>query len=403
MLHYQYRAIDQAGADHRGVIEASSRQDAIHAVRSMGLFLVSLSEKKPNLLERASQIWIGKPVKAKEFVVFCRQLAVLLEAGTSITQSLTLLSRNTESKPFQQVLGRIVADISAGSTFFDACARYPKIFPKIFVYMIRAGEVGGHLDEIMRRIATHYERESELREKSKSAMTYPLIVSIVAVVAIVFLLTRVIPQFVSTLESSGSAIPLPTRIVLAASGILVAYWYVFALIILAAVIGWIAMRRHPAVRYQLDRLALKLPVYGVLAQKSAISRMARTLSALLASAVPVLQSIAIVAEIVGNEVMARALHAAGESLRKGGTLSGPLQQDEVFPPLVSHMIRVGEETGRLESMLEKIAEFYEEDVVQATARLNSVLEPMLLLFLALIVGTIVLSVMLPMFQIYQNI
>jgi type IV pilus assembly protein PilC len=402
-MRYEYRAIDRAGAAHQGSIEASSRQDAIQAVKSMGLYVVSLTEKQPNLWERASNVWIGKPVKSKEFVVFCRQLAVLLEAGTSITQSLTLLSKHTESKPFQQVLERIVTEISAGSTFSEACSRYPKIFPKIFVYMIRAGEVGGHLDEIMRRIATHYERESQIREKSKSAMTYPLIVSIVAVLAIVFLLTKVIPQFVTSLEQSGSEIPWPTRIVLAASSFLVTYWFVFVLIAMVAVIGWILIKQNPAVRYQLDKLALRLPIFGVVAQKSAISRMARTLSTLLASSVPVLQSISIVAEVVGNEVMARSLHASKESLRRGETMSGPLQDSEVFPPLVSHMIRVGEETGRLESMLEKIAEFYEEDVIQATARLNAVIEPMLLLMLALIVGTIVLSVMLPMFQIYQNV
>jgi len=403
MLHYQYRAIDQAGAAHRDVLEAASREDAIQEIRSLGLFLVSLSEKKPGILERASNVWIGKPVKSKEFVVFCRQFAVLLEAGTSITHALTLLSKHTESKPFQQVLQRIVTDISAGNTFSDACSRYPKIFPKIFVYMIRAGEATGHLDEIMCRIATHYERESQMREKSRSALTYPLIVSIVAVAAIVFLLTRVIPQFVVTLKESGSAIPMPTRMVLAASDMLVTYWYLFVLFAAAAVTAWAIIKRSPAVRYQLDKLALKLPVFGVLSQKAALSRMARTLSTLLASSVPVLQSIAIVAEIVNHEVMVRVLHAAGESLRKGETLSGPMQQNEVFPPLVSHMIRVGEETGRLETMLEKIAEFYEEDVVQATARLNAVIEPMLLLFLALIVGTIVLSVMLPMFQIYQNV
>jgi type IV pilus assembly protein PilC len=402
-LQYQFEAIDKRGKSRRGTIEAATRHDAEVSVKNMGMYVVSLTEKKPGLWEKGRGIWIGKPVKHKEFVVFCRQLAVLLEAGTALADALALLAKHAESRPFQQVLEQIGTEVSSGSTFSAACSRYPKIFPKIFVYMIRAGELGGNLDEIMYRIAAHYERENQLREKTKSALTYPLIVAVVSAAAVIFLLTNVIPPLVGTLQASGSEIPLPTQIVLAASNLVASFWYVFPLAAAGIILLWIMIRRHAAFRYHLDRIKLNLPVFGALTQKSAISRMARTLSALLASAVPVLQSISVAAEIVNNEVMVKALHESRESLRKGESLSAPLEKHKVFPPLVAHMIRVGEESGQLESMLEKVAEFYEEDVVQMTSRLNALLEPLMILILAVIVGTIVLSVLLPMFQIYQNV
>lgn len=402
-MNFHYEAMDQRGNIHKGKLESTSQQEAIQAVNNKGLHVLKVKPTKASFWKKDFNLWLGKPVKQKEFVFFCRQLAALLQAGTTLAEALHLLMRQAASKPFRQALEQVYQSVSGGNSFSDACSKHPKIFEKVFVNMIRAGEMAGNIDEIMDRVAIHYERDSHLKEKIKSAMMYPAVVGMISIVVVVFLLTQVIPQFVNTLVTSGAEIPVPTVIVLTASNILVMYWYLFILAAIVLFVTYILVRSQPSFRYYLDLFKLKVPVFGILNQKTAIARMSRTLSSLFSSAVPVLQSLTMVSEIVNNEVLARVLLESRESLRKGESLSGPLERNELFPPLVTHMIRVGEETGRLEQMLDKVAQFYEEDVDQMTSRLSAVLEPIMIVVLAVIVGTIVLAALLPMFQIYQNV
>jgi type IV pilus assembly protein PilC len=401
---FQYEAIDRkTGKSKKGKVKLGTRADAIEQLKHQGLAIVNITEVKPSIWKRDLNIHIGKPVSTKDFVVFCRQLATLLHSGATVVDSLRLLSDQAKSKPFKKALEQIYKDVRSGVPLSDACDDYPKIFDKVFVNMIRAGELSGNMDEVLERLATFFEKEHNTREKVKSALTYPIVVSIIATVVVTFLLTNVIPKFINTLIASGGEIPLPTAIVLAISNFLINYWYVPLLGIALIILSFSYIKKTSKGRYMIDYLLLKMPIFGPLIQKSAIARMSRTLSSLFVSAVPILQSLTMVAEIVDNEVIARTIRESRESLRGGDTLSEPLGKSWIFPKLVTHMISIGEQTGQLDTMLEKVADFYEADVDHMASRLSAIIEPVMIVILAVIVGTIVLAAMLPMFEIYQNV
>jgi type IV pilus assembly protein PilC len=403
-MFFRYEVIHgETGKSEKGKIEASSRSDAIETLKKQGLHIVDVKEVKPSILTRDLNIWLGIPVKSTEFVVFCRQLATLLRSGTTVVESLALLADQAKSKPFKKALNHIYQDVRSGIPLSEACEKFPRVFNKVFTYMIRAGEMSGHLDEVMDRLASFFEKEYSTREKVKSALTYPMVVSIIAVIVVVFLLTNIIPKLVNTLISSGAELPLPTAIVLGISDFMVHYWYILVFVVSLLLALFMYVKQTPKGKYYLDYAKLKMPIFGILIQKSAIARMSRTLASLFASAVPVLQSLTMVVEIVDNEVIAKVLRESRESLRAGNTLSDPLTHSWVFPKLVTHMISVGEETGQMDTMLDKIADFYEDDVNHMASRLSSIIEPLMIVILAIIVGGIVLAALLPMFEIYKNI
>jgi type IV pilus assembly protein PilC len=294
-------------------------------------------------------------------------------------------------------------DIISGTSFSDACKKFPKIFDKVFINMILAGETSGDLERVMDQLAIFYEKEHKIHGKVKSAMTYPIVVSIVAVIVVVILLTKVLPSLLDNLLSVGGEIPLPTKMVMALSDFMINYWYILVLAVILLSIAFIAIKRNPKGQYMLDLVKLKIPVFGALAQKQIIARISRTMASLFASSVPVLQILRMSGEVSGNKVYEKVLDESRESLRRGASLSLPLAQSWVFPSLVSHMVAIGEETGQLDTMLEKIADFYEEEVEQLASRLSTVIEPLMIAVLGIIVGTIVLAAMMPMFSIYQNV
>ena len=298
---------------------------------------------------------------------------------------------------------RCYHDIRSGTSFSDACKKFPKIFDKVFINMILAGETSGDLERVMDQLAIFYEKEHKIHGKVKSAMTYPIVVSIVAVIVVVILLTKVLPSLLDNLLSVGGEIPLPTKMVMALSDFMINYWYVLVLAVILLFIAFIAIKRNPKGQYMLDLVKLKIPVFGALAQKQIIARISRTMASLFASSVPVLQILRMSGEVSGNKVYEKVLDESRESLRRGASLSLPLAQSWVFPSLVSHMVAIGEETGQLDTMLEKIADFYEEEVEQLASRLSTVIEPLMIAILGIIVGTIVLAAMMPMFSIYQNV
>ncbi|WP_428909275.1 type II secretion system F family protein [Niallia sp. Krafla_26] len=401
---FQYKGIDsRTGKEVKGKLDVVSKAEAMEELKRKGLYISEIKERKETFLTKDLDITIGKPVKSQDFVMFCRQLATLLNAGTPIADSIRLLSDQVSSKPLQKALNAIYQDIRSGIAFSEACKKFPKIFDKVFINMILAGETSGDLEKVMDQLALFYEKEHKIHGKVKSAMMYPIVVSVVAVVVVVILLTQVLPSLLDNLLSVGGEIPLPTKIVLAISNFMIDYWYICVLFVVLLIIAYIAVKRNPKGQYMLDLVKLKIPVFGVLAQKQIIARISRTMASLFASSVPVLQILRMSGEVSGNKVFEKVLDESRESLRMGASLSMPLAQSWVFPNLVSHMVAIGEETGQLDTMLEKIADFYEEEVEQMASRLSTVLEPLMIAILGGIVGLIVLAAMMPMFSIYEGI
>ena len=401
---YQYKGIDsRTGKEVKGKLTVTTKAEAIEELKEKGLYISEIKEIKETFLTKDLNITIGKPVKSQDFVMFCRQLATLLKAGTPIADSIRILSDQVSSKALQKALNEVYHDIRSGTSFSDACKKFPKIFDKVFINMILAGETSGDLERVMDQLAIFYEKEHKIHGKVKSAMTYPIVVSIVAVIVIVILLTKVLPSLLDNLLSVGGEIPLPTKMVMALSDFMINYWYILVLAVILLSIAFIAIKRNPKGQYMLDLVKLKIPVFGALAQKQIIARISRTMASLFASSVPVLQILRMSGEVSGNKVYEKVLDESRESLRRGASLSLPLAQSWVFPSLVSHMVAIGEETGQLDTMLEKIADFYEEEVEQLASRLSTVIEPLMIAILGIIVGTIVLAAMMPMFSIYQNV
>ncbi len=401
MPAYVYVAWSRDGKRKRGVKKAQNEQAAILALREEGIYAISVKEQTDVWWKH--DIYFGSKVKTRDFTAFCRQLATLIRAGVALVESVKILARQSESKPLRQTLEQMSASLAEGQAFSATTAEHPDVFPMMFIHMVRAGEVAGNLDEILERIAYFFEREYETREKIKSALTYPIVVGIVAVLVTVFLLVKIVPTFIGVFASFHQELPLPTRIVLAASGILEHAWWA----VIVSVIGfWGAHRYLKTKRFYLrflDRMKLYTPVFGVLIKKSLIARLARTMSSLITSAVPILEAIDIVRAVVGNTAIGDVLTKAGESLQRGGTLSDAIGKSKLFPTLVTHMVAIGEETGNLDFMFDKIADFYEAEVSAYADRLKALIEPLMVIVLAVIVGTIVMAVILPEFSLYKTI
>lgn len=401
MPQYRYNGRKRTGEKMEGVITAQTRSDAIRKLRNLGVAYASLEEIEPTFLRK--EIYIGKPVKHQDFIMFLRQFSTLLKSGVTIVDSISILSQQTNSKPLMRALENIEEQLRNGKSLSEAAASEEKIFPPIFINMVRAGEASGNIDGALDELTVQFEKQFDTRQKVKSAMTYPIIVGIVSIAVVIFLLTSVVPMFASMLTDLGGELPLITRIVLGASNIVSSTWWLLMLIAILFVLVIAVLRSRPETKYYVDYAMLKMPVFGQLLQKSVMARMSRTLSSLFSSAVPIIQSIQIVEKIVGNEVVKKTLQEARDALEEGNSLTTPMKNNWVFPPLVVQMIRIGENTGSLDQMLEKVAFFYEKEVEYATDRMKAMIEPMLIVFLAVIVGTIVISIIVPMFQIYGQI
>lgn len=401
MPQYVYQGKDGVGKQRKGALQAPDRSTALAELKRQQIVVTGLREKRETVWNK--EFYLGNPVKNEQFVVFCRQFATMIKAGISIVEATAILAEQSESKALKKTLAEVAAELRKGSTFSGAISAYPRIFPTIFVQMIRAGEEAGSMEETLERLAVYFEKAHVTREKVKSAMTYPLIVSVMAVFVIIFLLKFMIPRFQTMFAQLGGDLPAITKFTLSLSRSLEQHWIVWLLIALAAVAAVYLLLRWERGAYAWDYLKLKAPVFGILNRKSAIAQLTRTLSSLFASAVPVLQALAIVEKAVGNRVIGATLRECQASLRQGRPLSEPLRQSWVFPPLVTQMIRVGEETGSIDAMLAKVADFYERDVENTVDKLKQLIEPVMILLLAGVVGFIVASVMIPMLSLYRNI
>ncbi|MEK3682300.1 type II secretion system F family protein [Paenibacillus sp. FSL R10-2736] len=400
MALFEYQVKTAAGRPIKGKLTATDKPAAMDELRKRGLTVFSLVERKTSILQM--DIYIGNPVKTIHFIIYCRQFATLMRAGVSIVDATRILAEQTDSKPLRKALQDVGSSLLRGVSFSQAVQDHKRIFPPLFVSMIRAGEESGNMEGTLERLAIFFEKQHTTTEKIKSALTYPITVGVMAIGAVIYLLWAIVPQFVTMFESFDAELPAITKMVLALSKSIQGQWYIWILGVLLLVVAYQITKRTEKGAYALDYAKLKVPVFGKLNQKGSIAQFTRTFSSLYASSVPILQSLAIVEEVAGNKVIGRYIRSASDSLRQGNPLSEPLKKAWVFPPLVTQMIAIGEETGALDTMLSKVADFYEMDVENTVDRLKSLLEPLLIAFLAGVVGVIVAAIMLPMFSLYSN-
>ncbi len=400
MTRFKYDGRDRSGRK-RGVISAPSKKEAMMRLKNQGIRVISAEEVPETLLTK--EITLGNPVKLQQMVVFLRQFSTLLKAGVTVVDATRILSAQTSSKALSKVLSEVEMELKEGIPLSEAFAKHRKIFEPLYINMLKAGEATGSLDETLERLGDHYEKQHTTRQKVIAALSYPAVVGIIAIGVVIFLLLAVVPTFVDMFADMGSELPLITRVVLGASEIVQKYWYVLVLLVILGAAGITLIRRKKETKYYLDYFILRIPVFGSLIQKAVLARMTRTFSSLFSSSVPILQSMVILERVVENEVIARVIKESRDSLESGGSLTEPMKDHWAIPPLVSHMISIGEETGSLDAMLSKIADFYEKEVEHTTDQLKSLIEPLMIVVLAGLVGTIVTAIMVPMFEMFNNV
>ncbi|MBV7505993.1 type II secretion system F family protein [Bacillus sp. sid0103] len=399
MPRFKYSGRDRQGKK-QGVVSAASRREAMVKLKDEGVRVVEMKEVPETLM--TMELSFGNPVKMQDFVIYLRQFATLLKAGVTIVEATAVLAAQTESKGLKRALLDVEQELREGNPFSDSVSKHPKIFNSMFVNMVKAGEVSGNIDGTLERLAEDFEKQHHTRQKIVSALTYPLVIGIIAILAVIFLLVGVVPRFVTMFSDMGAELPGITKFVLAASEFMQSFWWLVALVFVAIYLFFMFMKKNKQTKYYLDFALLRMPIFGKMIQKGQLARMMRTLSTLFSSSVPILQAMSIVEKVVENEVISKVIRESRDSLEKGRSMTEPMNAHWAFPPLVTQMISIGEGTGALDAMLSKIAEFYEKEVEAGTDRLKSLIEPIMIVFLAGIVGVIVLSIMMPMFSMFDQ-
>lgn len=401
MTPYGYVALNRAGKEIKGSITAADEQEVMTALKAKGLTVISIS--KQSVFTQDLNINFGDPVKPRDLAVFCRQFVSMLKAGVSIVEAMKMLAESTENKALRSAIEGVTSEVQKGSSLADAMEDYPKVFPNIMINTIAAGEASGSLETAFDRVATQHEASARIKAAVKKAMIYPIIVGIVAVAVTIFMLVAIIPQYKSLFASLGTDLPGITQAVVSASDFLRTKWYIM-LIIVGLVVGLI--RYYAGTKkgkHFFGALQIKLPLFGKLAQKQACSLLARTLSTLLSSGVPLEEAVEVTARVMPNILYKEALLDARNQILQGVPLSRPLEDCGLFPPMMYHMVRIGEESGSTEDMLTKMADYYDEEVEQATASLMAAMEPLIIIVLAVVVGTLVISCIAPMLKMYQSL
>jgi type IV pilus assembly protein PilC len=402
-MTFQYSVRDRSGKLVNGKMDGDSQAAVVQKLKGMGYAPVSISTANAGVKKEIALPKLGAKVKLKDLAVFARQFATMINSGLSLLRALSILEEQTESKELAKVLTEVRQDVETGQSLSAALSKHPSIFPPLMVNMTRAGEVGGFLDSVMLQIAENYEAEVKLRGKIKSAMTYPVVVFCIAILAVVGMLLFIVPVFASIFTTLGGELPAPTRILVALSNILKTFFPIILVALIAGFITWQRVRHKESVRRFVDPLKLRLPIFGALFQKIAISRFARNLGTMMTSGVPILQSLDIVAETTGNTVVGDAVRDVQDSVRNGESMSGPLSQHPVFPPMVVQMMVVGEDTGALDAMLHKISEFYDQEVEATTEALTALIEPLMIAVLGGIIGSMIIALYMPIFKVFDLI
>jgi type IV pilus assembly protein PilC len=400
MPTYTYRARDRSGNVVMATMDAGSQREVAMALREKGMFVAEIKEPKTGLqMDIKMPAWLNRPT-FRDVAVFSRQFATVINAGLPVVQSLSILQRQADKESMREALGKIRNEVETGLQLSDSLAKHPSIFNRLYVYLVRAGEISGNLDGILLRIADYLEKQAALRGKIRSAMTYPAVVLVIAIAVTYFLLTGIVPQFAQILTGLGGELPLITRGLILVSDFLRFQWYILLGTFIVVAVALRFYYRTDNGRHVIDRILLRTPVLGVLIQKTAIASFSQTFGLLLKSGVNIVESIDITRGTAGNVIIEDILIEAKEAVQRGEQISVTLTKYPiVFPPLVSSMVAIGEETGAVDSMLEKIAAFYEREVDEAVESLTAALEPMLIVFLGVIVGFIVAGMFLPMFAI----
>jgi type IV pilus assembly protein PilC len=401
MATYVFKAMDLTGAKATGEVDADNKQVVSDQLKSRGLIVLDIKDKHKS---REINLEIFNKLKATDLAVMTRQLATMVQSGMTILRALYVLEAQTENKTLGDAVVAVRKDVEAGLPLSDALERHPKIFSPLFVSMARAGETGGMLDQSLIRVADQLEKEDSLRRQVKSAMTYPAVVMSFAGIVLIALVTFLVPVFVGVFKQFGGDLPAITKLTVAMSNAMTGYWWVMIGCTFAAVWSFRKWKNSEWGRPQWDRFRLRVPMkIGDIVQKVALARWSRTLSALVSAGVPLLQALDITGKTAGNYVIEQAMAGVIESVKSGGTIADPLKESAVFPTMVSHMVSVGEETGSLDTMLSKIADFYEDQVDAAVKALTSILEPVMIVIVGAIVGFIVISMYLPLFKVYDAI
>lgn len=399
MATFNYSVRDKAGKIVKGSLDGESREAVSAKLRQMGYIILDLDQQSG--LAALGQLKIGGgKVKIKDVTIFSRQFATMINAGLSLTKCLSILAAQTESDNLRQVIQQVAKDVEAGQSLSDSLSKHPKVFPPIFVNMVRAGETGGVLDEVLVRLADHFESEAGLKAKIKSAMTYPIAMGALVMIVLVAMMVFVVPVFQGMFESMGGELPAMTQFLVDASDFVSGMGGGITLVVVIALRftfkWWVGTDSG---EFIWDGVKLRLPVFGTLTRKIALAKFTRTFGTLVSAGVPILSALDIVADTAGNEVVARAVKKARSAIKEGETIAKPLSESPVFPSMLVQMIAVGEETGALDAMLNKIADFYDEEVAVAVDGLTSLIEPMMMASLGVIVGSMVIALYLPMFNV----
>jgi len=396
---YAYRVRDREGKMLGGTLEADSEEAVVTRLRQLGYAPISIEAEKGAGLKTELRLPGTGRVKLKDLAVFSRQFATMINSGLSLLRALTILGEQTDNKRLAQIVTYVRAEVEKGNTLSAAMAKHPKAFNRLYISMVRAGEVGGFLDQVLVKVADTFEKEVELRGKIRSAMTYPVVVFAMVLLIVGGMLIFIVPTFKSLYTSLGGTLPLPTRMLIGVSDAMKRFFPLVLLAVIGLVIAYRRWRATPAGRYRLDQFKLKVKVFGPLFHKSALSRFSRTLATLIRAGVPILQALEIVADTVNNGVISRAIHDVQDSVREGESLATPLAKHPTFPAMVVQMMAVGEETGALDTMLSKVADFYDQEVEAAVASLTSLIEPLLIAVMGAAVGGMVVALYMPLFNI----
>jgi type IV pilus assembly protein PilC len=400
---FEYSVRDKAGKLVTGTLDAESQAQVAQRLKQMGYAPVNIRKSSAGLKTEIRLPGSSPKVKLKDLAVMSRQFATMINSGLSLLRALTILSEQTENKALSGVLAEVRNEVETGSSLSGGLAKHPKVFPPLMVNMVKAGEVGGFLDAVLLQLAANYEAEVKLRGKIKAAMTYPTVVFVMAILAVTGMLLFIVPVFANLFKQLGGTLPAPTRMLVFMSHTLKTFMPFLIVLMIVGFITWKRVKHKEQVRNIVDPLKLKMPVFGPLFQKVALSRFARNLGTMMHSGVPILQALEIVSDTTGNIVLTRAVRDVQESVRGGESLAAPLKNHAVFPPMVVQMMAVGEDTGALDGMLHKISEFYDQEVEATTEALTALIEPLMIAFLGGIVGSMIVALYMPIFKIFDLI
>jgi type IV pilus assembly protein PilC len=398
---YDYKAIRPGGEIIEGSITAKDRAEVMEMLREKEYRPVKIEETKE--AQSVDVLQAFARVKIKDIAIFCRQFYTMLHSGISIIQCLDILRQQFDNVKLRGIIGEVYDQVQKGSSLSESMRMHKEVFPELLMNMIEAGEASGNLDVILQRMAEHYEKDTKLKRKITGAMIYPIVLASVMVIVVIGLITFVMPTFIGMFTGSGVELPAPTRILLAISNFLTSYWYIVLGVLIVAIYLFRRSLKTENGRHAFDKFKLKVPIFKNVTIRVATTRFARTLSTLLSSGIPLLSAMEITSRVVGNKVVERAIMNVREDVRKGFDLASPIKRTKLFPPMVDSMIKIGEESGSLDDVLRKTADFYDDEVDAAISKMTSLMEPLLIVVMAVVIGAVVISIALPMFTMFDTI